>query len=977
MDREQVKIPEVFQRAMEEYGWNDLNDDDDGPRRPSRPEGLGCAWWVIPVLLLGLLFLSFDWIVTTYTEWLWFTELGYDRLWLKQWGVQVGSFLLLFLVAALVLLASWHIARREARPTVTVFGQAPHPMLIRGFKWLVTGVALFLAYLFASAGASQWESFLRYFYAVPYGVDEPIFGQDISFYLFELPVYEFTRGWLMGLLFVAILGVIAIYAVSDWQQVQEDPRELLQWRPLHRHVAVLGALFLGLWALGYWLDAYELLFSPGGVVFGAGYTDVNATLLALRVQMVLMALVALAVAYNVVSFNLRLPAYAAGLWLVSGLLLGGIYPSIVQRYQVEPNELAREYPYLENNIEFTRLAFGLNDVERFSFDVGEGLSQVDLQENETTLENIRLWDYRPLLQTYNQLQALRPYYTFNQVDIDRYDIDGELRQVMLAARELDKAGLTNPSWVNEKLEFTHGYGIVMNPVDRVTREGLPEFFIRDVPPISTIPIEVERPEVYYGELTNDEVFVDSGLEEFDYPSGDQNVYTHYEGTGGVPLSSFLRRLAFAIRFGEFNVLLSEYITPETQVMFHRQIRERVQRITPFLALDNDPYIVVADGQLFWIIDAYTLSNDFPYSTPAPNGRFNYIRNAAKVTIDAYNGDVTYYLAAPDDPLVQAYSRAFPDLFKPLEEMPPSLLEHIRYPEDLFTVQTRQYLTYHMQDVQVFYNREDLWEIPLELLSVDEQVPVEPYYVISSLGEADPEFLLIQPYVPRGKNNMIAWIAARNDPPAYGQLVVYELPKQELVFGPFQIESRIDQEPSISEQISLWSQRGSDVLRGNLLVIPVGESFLYVEPLYLQSETSALPELKRVIVASGNRIIMRETLGEALTALAGDAPTIDTIVADPPLENIEDIEGDEIADVPGADLEEPDDLEAADVSPPAISDATLDELIASANAHFEAAEEAQRLGDWTTYGRELEALQADLERLLELSGGTLPAEASGE
>ncbi|MGH2542803.1 MAG: UPF0182 family protein, partial [Ardenticatenaceae bacterium] len=403
------------------------------------------------------------------------------------------------------------------------------------------------------------------------------------------------------------------------------------------------------------LDSYELLFSPTGVAYGAGYTDLSATLPALRVQLVTMALVALAVAYNAVGFNLRLPAIAGGLWLAATLLLSVIYPGIMQRYQVEPNELARERPYITHNIELTRLAFGLDQVQSRPFEVNqEGVSRSDLAANEAALENIRLWDYKPLQQTYNQIQALRPYYVFNDVDVDRYDVDGEMRQVMLAGREINQEGLSAPSWINQKLEFTHGYGIVMNPVDRVTPEGLPEFFIRDLPPTSTLALAVERPEIYYGELTTHQVFVGSGLPEFNYPSGDENVYTSYEGQGGVPLRGTLRRLLYAIRFGELNVLLSEYITPDTRVMYHRTILDRVQRITPFLAFDDDPYLVLDQGRLVWIADGYTVSSNFPYSQPEPQGRFNYIRNAAKVTVDAYDGTVTLYLAAAEDPLVQAY-----------------------------------------------------------------------------------------------------------------------------------------------------------------------------------------------------------------------------------------------------------------------------------------------------------------------------------
>ncbi len=950
MNREPIGVPEVFQRAMSEFDWGD----DDAP--PGRARGRGCSWWVVPAALLALLFLSMEWIVTTYTEWLWFQELGFQSVWVKQWSVQVGSFILFFLVAALLLLGSWHLARRSANPSANAFDWLTNPMLARGFAWLVSAAALGLAYLFASAGASAWESLLRFWYAEAFGASDPIFGHDISFYLFELPLYEGLRGWLMGLLFMAMAGVAAIHAASEWPQVQRDVTRLFRRRALQQQLAALGALFFGLWAVGYWLDGYDLLFSPRGIIVGAGYTDLNATLPALRVQAGLMALVALSVGWNVFRRNLRLPAIAVGLWLLVGFLMAGVYPGIVQRYQVEPNELARERPYIEHNIRLTRLAFGLDKLETRSFEVGADLTEDDLVTNEAVLQNIRLWDYRPLLQTYNQLQALRPYYAFNEVDVDRYTLDdGTMRQVMLAGRELNKGALTSPSWINQKLEYTHGYGIVMNPVDEVRPEGLPEFWIRDLPPESTVSVEVTRPELYYGELTDDEVFVGSELEEFDYPSGDENVHASYAGTGGVPLESFLRRLAFAIRFGEFNVLLSDYITPETRVMYHRDIRERVQRITPFLSLDDDPYLVVAEGRLVWMLDGYTMSSNFPYATPEPDGRFNYIRNAAKITVDAYDGTVTYYLAAPEDPLVQAYSRAFPGLFQPLETMPPALLAHIRYPEDLYTAQMRQYLTYHMEDVQVFYNKEDLWEVPMELHEGENPVPVEPYYVISSLpGEnvSESEFLLIQPYAPRGKNNMIAWLAARNDPPHYGELVVYELPKQELVFGPLQIESRIDQEPAISQQITLWSQRGSQVIRGNLLVIPLGESFLYVEPLYLQSENSALPELKRVIVANGSRIVMRETLAEALDALIEAAPAVDSIEATPP-----------VTDTAGLEEEEP--------LPAPNSSATLDELIRAANQQFEAAEAAQRAGDWTAYGRELQALQQTLQQMESLSGGVLP------
>jgi len=973
MSRDEFDIPEVFRRAMEEAGWRDggnkKEDGGDGgnggdggdggdgrpplPRRPEQPPQINRSLWIFGLLLI--LLLSFNWIVTTYTDWLWFNELTYQSVWLKQWGVRVLSFVVFFVLAAAFILSNWLLARRRASQATNPFN--PQFLNLAGVRWLIIGAGLFLAFVFGSGGAGQWEALLRYVYRVPFGVVDPIFNRDVGFYLFELPVFEFVRGWLLSLLFFTLLGAVAIYAINHLPDIQRGA-----WRPqampaLRRHVSILGALFLGLWSLGYLFNIYGLLYSPDGVIFGAGYTDMNATLWALRAQLVLMGLAALALLLNAFRPNLRPLLVTGALWLATALLLGGVYPGLLQRYAVEPNEIERERPYIEHNIEFTRLAFGLDQIEKRPFDTITDLSQQDLLDNEAALQNVRVWDYRPLQRTYEQLQALRPYYEFSDIDIDRYVIDGQIRQVMLAARELDKTNLPAPSWVNRNLEFTHGYGIVMNPVDRISPEGQPEFYIQDLPPRSSVDLEVTRPEIYYGEMTTDTVFVGSGREEFSYPSGATNVYSSYAGTGGVPLDSYLKRLAFAIRLGDINVLLSNEITNETRVQYNRMIQNRVSKITPFLALDGDPYLVLFEGRLFWIQDAYTLSDKFPYATPTRN-RYNYIRNAAKIVIDAYNGTVDYYLAAPDDPITQTYDRAFPGLFKPLSELPEGLEKHLRYPEDLFTIQAQQFLTYHMTDVRVFYNKEDLWQIPREIVDGEQRI-MEPYYVILKLpGSEETEYLLIQPITPANRSNLIAWMAARNDMPNYGEIVVYELPKQELVFGPIQIEGRIDQEPEISQQFSLWDQGGSRVIRGNLIVIPLNNSFLYVEPVYLLSATSALPELKRVIVASDSRIAMRETLDEALTALLLDAPAVGVIVEDPdtPLS----------AAAAEAAAAEAAPTPAAPTAPPVSLDAPVEALIQAANTHFEAAEAAQRAGDWATYGRELEALRQTLERLAELT-----------
>jgi hypothetical protein len=958
-DRDIVDIPEVFRRAFDDEGWDEEGGDGNGDGGSGGGRGPIRPWWTsrwiwIAALVVALL-LSFNWIITTYTEWLWFDAQSYRNIWLTQLGVRIAAFVIFFIIAAVFLLTNWRIAFNIALKTVSM---APiRPLELPGMSWVVSGLALFAAFVFASAGAAKWEQFLLYFNRQSFGVQDPVFGLDLGFFAFELPVYRFLHGWLIPLTVIAIIGVAIIYLADNWMALQRGSWSMTYSPAIRRHVAILLTFFFLLWASGYLLEIYELQYSTRGVIFGAGFTDLNATLPALYVQLALMVILAIVTAINIFRPAIRPVLVVGGLWLVAALLLGNVYPLLLQRYGVEPNELSREQPYIERNIEYTRFGFALDDVDSRAFGTVTELSNRDLAENADTLQNVRLWDYRPLQQTYAQLQELRPYYEFSSVDIDRYDIEGETRQVMLAGRELNKADLPSPSWVNRKLQFTHGYGVVMNPVDVVTPEGRPEFFIKDLPPQSSVPIEVTRPEIYYGEMSNDVVFVGSGLEEFDYPLGNQNAQSSYAGEGGVELSSLWRRLAFAIRFGESNLLLSEYIDSETRVLLHRQIRERVRTITPFLSLDSDPYLIVADGRLIWMLDAYTLSSHMPYSTPSEQG-FNYIRNSAKITVDAYDGTVSYYLTDPEDPIIQAYDRAFPGLFKPFEEMPDTLKEHIRYPEDFFKVQTNQFLKYHMDDVQTFYNQEDLWEIPKEIFESDQQL-IEPYHVILSLpGEEGTEFLLIQPYTPAGKNNMVSWIAARNDPPNYGQLIVYELPKQELVFGPIQVEARIDQDPEISAQMSLWNQRGSKVIRGNLIVIPMNNSFLYVEPLYLLSEASELPELKRVIVASGDRLAMRETLGEALIALIEAGPSI----VDSLVEEAASVEEGEVAPEP----DQPDQPAEEPTPETAAPDETIGRLIETANEHFEAAEAAQRTGDWATYGRELEALQGILQQLMDLT-----------
>ncbi len=944
---------------MEEAGWR-TEQDRGGGRPPRRPLPTAARWpryartLIIFALALLLLF-SLGSFATFYTDFLWFNHLGFRDMFVKRLSVRALVFVATFALAALILLGNWLAAQRQAARART--GAAPLPGLLAG-RLLIIGVGLFLAFLLASAASGTWEEVLLYLNSEPFGIADPVFGRDVGFYIFDLPVFRFFHGWLMAALVLALLGLLPIYFAPHLPDLQRGSRGPLTDPRFRRHVALLGGVLLLVWSAGYILDMFGLLYSSTGVAYGANYTDIRAGLWALRLQLLFMALTALALFYNAFRSSPRLPLFTGALWLAATLIVGGLMPGILQRYVVEPNELTLETPYIESNIEFTRRAFNLDTIRTVDFGPVVDLSSEDLLDSEDILRNVRVWDYRPLQQTYQQLQGLRPYYAFQDVDIDRYTIDGRQRQVMLSARELDKNKLPAPSWVNRNLEFTHGYGIVMNPVNEATSDGRPSFFIRDFPPQSRVEIEVTRPEIYYGELTNDTVYVGSNREEFSYPSGDENVYTNYAGTGGVVLDSFWKRLAFSLRQSDPNVLLNDDITSATRVQYRRNVQDRIRALAPFLLLDSDPYLVVnSEGRLIWLQDAFTASDAYPYATPiriatrasatttagefpTPAPMVNYLRNSVKITVDAYDGTVAFYLSDPADPIINSYARAFPNMFRPLDDMPADLVAHLRYPEDLFATQARQYLTYHMTDIRIFYNKEDLWQIPTEIVS-GSQTPSEPYYVTLPLPGSDtPEYLLILPFSPATKNNMIAWMAARNDPGAYGELVIYELPKQELIFGPGQIEGRIDQEPFISQQFSLWDQRGSNVIRGNLLVLPINQSFLYIEPIYLLSETSALPELKRIVTASNTSVAMAETLESSLRNLVSGAGVT----------------------LPVDDVETP-------AQPPTGELATIDALVAAANAHLVAAEEAQRQGDWAGYGRELAALRQILDELARLVEST--------
>jgi uncharacterized membrane protein (UPF0182 family) len=689
--------------------------------------------------------------------------------------------------------------------------------------------------------------------------------RHLSFYLFSLPAYLALKNWMLLTTIFSFLIAGVVYWVRgfitiDQQRLRTAPAALA-------HASALLALFFAVKAWSYYLDRFLLLYGDNGVVVGASYTDLTIGLPVLWVLVGLSFIASVISLTNLSVRTYRLPLAAAVLVFGSSFVLAEIVPALFQRLFVKPNELALEKPYLEHNIALTRAAYNLHQITAKPFPAEQTLTLAALQANRATIDNIRLWDGQPLIDAYRQLQEIRTYYKFHDVDVDRYMLNEGYQQVMLSARELNSTLLppNAQTWVNRHVLFTHGYGVIMSPVTRTSSEGLPTFYLADIPPVATGGPPVIEPRIYYGKLTDTYVIVKGSTPEFDYPKGKENVYAAYDGSGGLPVGGIAWRALFAWHFADPNILISRYITGESRIMFRRTIQERVRTIAPFLRLDQDPYLVISAGRLFWILDAYTTSSYFPYSEPTSQGGLNYIRNSMKIVVDAYNGSVDYYLVDPSDPIAATYQRAFPSLLKPLTAMPEDLQRHIRYPQDLFFIQAQAYRAYHMTAPEVFYNREDLWEFPRQ--AAGGHAIMDPYYMIMRLpGEPQAEFILMVPMVPSQRENMIAWLAARCDPPHYGELIVYEFPKDKLVFGPFQIDARINQNTAISQQLSLWNQHGSRVIRGNLHVIPIEDAILYVSPLYLRAETGQLPELKRVIAAYGDRVVMEETLPAALAAL---------------------------------------------------------------------------------------------------------------
>jgi hypothetical protein len=898
---------------------------------PSGTLGLRLA---LAVLLASLLIPSAG---LFYTDLLWFQQLGYEQVFVRSLTAKASLASIVALVSFVVLWTSVRFAMKGLRTPLIVVrgknGQDRESVVMDGrmLRLVAGGGAVGLALVIGAAAASEWLTWELFWNAASFGEEiDPILGYPIGFYIFELPILEAAQKLLLGLFVVALAASTALYSVAGGLRLAPGAGLLLSVRA-RRHLSALAAfVFLAL-AWGAWLDRAGLLTTPRSLLHGATNADVAARLPALSILALVGVLAAGLAAYNAFTTKLS-PVLIATAAYVFVALAGSGYANALQRFVITPNELVRETPYLTHNIEATRRAFRLDGIETRELSGDEALSAEDIAQNETTLRNVRLWDHQPLLDTFGQIQEIRTYYDFVSVDNDRYTIDGEYRQIMLSPRELDSASLPNRNWINEHLTFTHGYGLALGPVNEVTEEGLPLLFIKDLPPQSSVDLKVEEPSIYYGERSNDYAFVGTNAREFHYPEGEDNVYSPYQGKGGVPIDGLLRKLLFSIRFGSLKILLSSDLGPDTRVLFHRRILERVSTIAPFLLYDSDPYLVISEGRLFWILDAYTISGRYPYSTPVRRG-INYIRNSVKIVLDAYQGTTDFYLADASDPIALALRATFPDLLRPLDEMPDDLRAHLRYPVDIFSLQTEVFATYHMTNPEVFYNKEDEWQVPV-IEDGNRPTELEPYYTIMRLpGEEREEFIQMLPFTPRRKANLAAWMVARSDGDHYGELVSFQFPKQKVIFGPAQVVARINQDQVISPQITLWNQQGSEVIQGTLLVIPIQESLLYVRPLYLRAQGGRIPELKRVVVAYQNQIVMEETLDAALARLFGEGSEVT-----PVSETREDV-----------------------IAPPGPVSADKP-LARQAHEHYLRAIEAQRTGDWARYGEELRKLGEALESL---------------
>jgi hypothetical protein len=878
---------------------------------------------VAAVVLIALLAVISGWL----QKWLWMRQVGYSGVFWTLWSLRWELFCGAFVVALLYLWINLrHAARNGAtfrsgnltsEPTVAekLGIQISPPVL----KLAMAAIAAAAALLFAAIFYAQWDTYLRFRYGGSFGLSDPLFGVDVGFYLFRLPFYELLQISLSALTLLTLLVVLVLYAYFGLLQFSRSgPMEGRSAKAVP-HLSILLFVLVASWGWGFYLDHYELLYSTQGVVYGAGYTADHVTRIAFWIMVGASAALCALLVLNFFRPRFRAVAIGSGIYVALYVIAVLLLPALFQRFMVQPNELALETPYLKNNIEFTREACSLDKIQETSYPALADLTSDVIARNQDTIQNIRLWDYRPLLQMYQQAQEIRLYYQFYQANVDRYHLPDGYHQVMLSARELsEQLPAEAQTWVNQELQFTHGYGLVMSFVSKTVGGGFPQYVLENIPPESAYGLPINQPSIYYGESMPGYRIVATGAKEFDYPKGNQNVYTSYEGTGGIPLDSLWKRLLFAWTQSDINILFTSYLRPESRIQIWRRVGERVEQIAPFLRLDHDPYAVVSEGKLYWIQDAYTVSDHFPYSSPYAAGfeeGLNYIRNSVKVVVDMYDGTVRFYVMDPNDPVLAVYRHAFPGVFLDLNQLSADLKTHLRYPEDLFSIQADQYRTFHMTLPQVFYNREDLWVLPKETYAGN-VAPMQPYYILMKLpGSGQLEYLLMTPFTPQKRDNMISWVAARCDFPEYGKMLFYQLPKEKLIYGPMQIEAMIDQNTTISQQLTLWDQRGSRVIRGNLIAVPIENSFLYVVPVYLTAAGTNFPQLKRVIVVSGDKVAMEPTLDEAIQSVFG--------------------------------TQQPQKGAPARSGTPELG---------QARTQFDEAQKAMQQGDWETFGKAMEALK---------------------
>ena len=948
---------------------------------------------LMTVILVLVLFLT---MIQFITDFMWFKEMGYTDVFFKQLVTQLTVGVPTFIVVtALVQVYLTHLKK-----TYFAKIASSEETNMKGLKKTTLILSIVFGAIATFMAVSQlWFEILKFANSTSFDLADPLFNLDISFYIFRLEflkqLNEILIGVIIGFVALTIIYYIILMTVRTPDVFKEenpqpdftdeageerytagsnpfgggqksgnanDPfskfaeafgGKAFQQRPVKPRkqfddnnfkqllkiasgkISVLGFIFFIMLGINFFLRQFDLLHAHTGAVYGAGFTDVNITLWMLRILCVLSVLSAILFVVHMNKKNYKKLLSVPVLMIVVGLVgTGAAY--LVQNFVVSPDEINKESEYLARNIEYTQYAYGLDDVNVKPFAADNTLTYKDINENTETINNIRVNDFDPAKQFYNQTQSIRQYYTFNDVDVDRYMINGKYTQTFLTAREIDESKRGNDSWLNSHLKYTHGYGVALSRVDKVTASGQPDVLIGNIPPVSAVEeIQIDRPEIYFGELSNDYIIVGTNEKEFDYPDGDSNKYTTYEGDAGIKMN-FLNRVLFSIREGSLKMFTSSNIDSSSRIIINRNVMNRVRTIMPYLSYEDDPYMVTVDGKLYWMVDAYTLSSYYPYSEPYGEGSVNYIRNSVKVVVDAYNGDVNFYIVDENDPIAATFAKIYPTLFKSFDQMPESLKAHIRYPNNLFQIQASVYGKYHMEDVNVFYQKEDVWDIASEIYGMEKQQMKPNYYIAKLPGEDKAEFFNSLPFTPKSKQNMTALMVARNDGDNYGQLVLYQFPKSRTIYGPEQIEAQIDQNTEISKEFSLWNSSGTKYRRGNMFIIPINTSILYLEPVYLEAQNSSIPEVKRIIMAYDDEIAYEETLAECLVSLFGDGA--------------ED-------GVSGQGTGEP-----SDDGQQSSGEMSQTELIAAAAAAYENATEAQKKGDWAGYGKYMDELEKYLNKL---------------